>query len=72
MLFSRHAAEEILNDNIPSEKVLGVLERGLETNERRKKGVFEFVKSFKNDVLKVVVADCGEEWLVITVILFKR
>ena len=72
VLFSKHASEGILSDNLSVEKVLETLERGVETDERRKKGVFEFVKGFKSQVLKVVVADCGEKWLVVTVILFRR
>lgn len=70
--FSRHASEEILNDNIPVEKVLAALHEGMDTKEKRKKGTFEFVKGFKDEVLKVVVADCGDVWVVITVIKFGR
>ncbi|MFA6330215.1 MAG: DUF4258 domain-containing protein [Candidatus Micrarchaeia archaeon] len=70
--FSRHATEEILNDNIPVEKVLAALNEGVDTGEKRKKGTFELVKGFKDEVLKVVVADCGDAWVVITVIKFGR
>jgi hypothetical protein len=70
--FSKHATEEILNDNIPVEKVLTALAEGVDTGEKRKKGTFEFVKGFKDEVLKVVVADCDDTWVVITVIKFGR
>ncbi|PIO06281.1 hypothetical protein COT29_01710 [Candidatus Micrarchaeota archaeon CG08_land_8_20_14_0_20_59_11] len=72
VLFSRHASEEALNDNIPAAKILETLEEGVETKEKRRKGVLELVKGFKDEVLKVVVADRGDCWLVVTVIRFKR
>ena len=72
VLFSKHASEEILNDDIQVQKVLDALEEGVETGEKRKKGVFEVVKGFKNVVLKVVVAEKDGCWIVITVIKFRR
>ncbi|MBI5635649.1 DUF4258 domain-containing protein [Candidatus Micrarchaeota archaeon] len=63
---------EITNDNVSTHKVISALENGTETDEKRKKGVFEFVRAFKNEVIKVVVADEYDHWVVITVIKFKR
>lgn len=48
------------------------LDEGVEGKEKRRKGVYEFVKGFKNEVLKIVVADLEENWLVITVVKFSR
>jgi len=72
VLFSNHATEEVLNENIGLEKVLTTLEEGVETGEKRKKGVMEFVKGFKKEMLKVVVADVGDNWRVITVVKFRE
>jgi hypothetical protein len=72
VLFSKHASEEILNDNIQVPKILDALEEGIETGEKRKNGVLEVIKGFKDEVLKVIVADNGDCWRVVTVIKFRR
>ena len=72
ILLSKHASQNILDFNVPVGRVLAVLEEGVEITEKRQSGVFEFVKGFKNEVLKVVVGDAGDNWRVITVVKFKR
>jgi hypothetical protein len=69
---SQHATEEMLNDNIELGKVLETLEEGVETGEKRKPGVMEFVKGFKKEMLKAVVADAGDNWRIVTVMRFRR
>jgi hypothetical protein len=72
VLFSKHASEEIMNDNVAIPKILETLEGGIETKEKRKKGVLEVIKGFKDEVLKVVIAERDDCWFVITVIKFRR
>ena len=72
VIFSRHATEELLDDCIALEKVMHTLEEGVPTRERRKEGTIELVKGFKDEMLKVIVVDCGENWKVITVMKFQR
>lgn len=72
VLFNQHATEEALNKNIPVDKILLTLEEGMETKEERKEGVLELVKGFKKEMLKVVVADCGDNWRVVTIMRFRR
>jgi len=72
VLLSKHASQNILDFNVPLAKVFEVLEEGVETGKKRESGVFEFMKGFKKEVLKVVVGDAGDNWRVITVVKFKR
>ncbi len=72
ILLSKHAAQNVLDLNVPLAKVFQVLEEGVENTKKREGGVFEFVKGFKNEVLKVVVGDAGDNWRVITIVKFRR
>ena len=72
VVLSRHAPEKVLYGNVPVRKVLEVLETGVTAKEKREEGVFELVKGFKDEMLKVVVADAGERWVVVTVLRFSR
>lgn len=69
---TRHASDKMMNNNIPLEKILETLEHGIESEEKRAGEVYEFIKGFKNEVIKVVVADARDNWRIITVIKFKR
>lgn len=72
VLMSKHASEEMLNENMALGKVLQTLEEGLPSNQRRREGVLELVKGFKKDAYKVVVAEKPENWVIITVMRFRR
>lgn len=62
----------MLSRNISLQKILETLEKGLETDEKRKPGTMELVKAFGNEVIKVVVADAENNWVVVTVLNFTR
>ncbi len=72
LIVGKHASQNIIDLDISFKQIMDVLEDGVETGEKRKEGVYEFIKGFKDKMLKVVVSDAKENWFIITVAQFKR